>query len=92
MAIGTLMAARLSEYLGHAPQGIEERIRACYRSAGLTTDVPRFEPDAWLDAMGHDKKNVGSRIRYVLLRDIGDAFVAGDVPDEAIRELIASFA
>jgi len=54
--------------------------------------VPRFEPDAWLDAMGHDKKNVGSRIRYVLLRDIGDAFVAGDVPDEAIRELIASFA
>jgi len=44
-----------------------------------------------LDAMGHDKKNVGSRIRYILLRGIGDAFLAEDVHPDAIVSLIDSY-
>ncbi|MDX8407781.1 MAG: 3-dehydroquinate synthase, partial [Mariprofundaceae bacterium] len=57
VAIGTIMAARLSEQLGHAPAGTEQRIRDCYASAGLPLEVPSFSAGAWLDAMGHDKKN-----------------------------------
>ncbi len=91
VAMGTLMAARLSEQLGYAPMGIEDRILDCYQQAGLPTHIPQFSADAWLDAMGHDKKNIGSQIRYVLLRDIGDAFVAGDVEPAAIRALIDSY-
>ncbi len=92
VAMGTLMAARLSEQLNHAPTGTEDRIRACYQAADLPTSIPSFSADAWLDAMGHDKKNIGSRIRYILLRDIGDAFLAEDVSPDAIRALIASYA
>jgi len=91
VALGTLMAARLSEQLDYAPEGIERKIKACYEDAGLPVKMPEFSAEAWLDAMGHDKKNVGSRIRYVLLRGIGDAFVAEDVSPDAIRELVASF-
>jgi len=91
VALGTLMAARLSEQLGYAKAGIEQKILDCYQKAGLPVRVPKFQADAWLDAMGHDKKNVGSRIRYVLLRDIGDAFVAEDVPPDAIRTLVGTF-
>ncbi len=91
VAIGTIMAARLSEQLGYAPAGTEQHIRDCYLSVGLPVEVPVFPAAAWLDAMGHDKKNVGSRIRYVLLRGIGDAFIAEDVQPEAIEALIASF-
>ncbi|MFQ5519723.1 MAG: 3-dehydroquinate synthase, partial [Mariprofundus sp.] len=91
VAIGTLMAARLSGQLGYADQGIEEKIRQCYQLAGLPTAVPAFSADAWLDAMGHDKKNIGSRIRYILLRDIGDAFLAEDVDPASIRELVDSY-
>jgi len=91
VALGTLMAARLSEQLGYAPVGIEAQIKGCYQQAGLPTNIPQFSADAWLDAMGHDKKNIGSHIRYVLLHNIGDTFVAGDVEPSAIRELIASY-
>lgn len=91
VAIGTLMAARLSEQLGYAEAGIEQKIRECYLKAGLPVEVPDFSAEAWLDAMGHDKKNVGSRIRYVLLRGIGDAFIAEDVQPQAIAALVKSF-
>jgi len=91
VAMGTLMAARLSEQLGYASSGIEEQIRGCYQQAGLSTAIPTFTADAWLDAMGHDKKNIGDRIRYVLLRNIGNAFVAEDVGPEAIKQLISSY-
>jgi len=92
VAIGTCMAARLSEQLKHAPAGTEDTIRHCYQAAALPTAVPQFSADAWLDAMGHDKKNIGDCIRYILLRDIGDAFLADDVQPDAIRALIQSYA
>ena len=91
VALGTLMAARLSEQLGHAPAGIEAAIRDCYQLAGLPTDIPTFSTEAWLDAMGHDKKNIGSRIRYILLRNIGNAFVAEQIDPSAIHTLVSSY-
>ncbi len=92
VAIGTLMAARLSAQLGYASADIEARIRRLFVGTGLPVEVPVFPADDWLDAMGHDKKNIGSRIRYVLLHGIGDAFVAESVDDADIRHLIASYA
>jgi len=91
VALGTLMAARMSEQLGHATGELEGQIRALYQKAGLPVNVPSFPVDAWLDAMGHDKKNVGSHIRFVLLRGIGDALIAEDVQEDAIRQLIKSY-
>ncbi len=91
VALGTLMAARLSEQSGHAARGLEDRIRDLYNQTGLPVNVPSFASDAWLDAMGHDKKNVGSRIRFVLLHGIGDAFIAEDVSEDDIRRLIFSY-
>lgn len=91
VAVGTVLAARLSERLGLAPTGTEKTVVDIFTLAGLPTAVPIFSADIWLDAMGHDKKNVGRLIRYVLLRDIGDAFIAEHVTDQDIRALIASF-
>ena len=91
VALGTLMASRLSAQLGHMPANVEQRIRELYERCGLPVDIPVFSADAWLDAMGHDKKNVGRRIRFVLLKQIGEAFVAEDVDEQSVRELIASF-
>jgi len=91
VAMGTLMAARLSEQLGYADRHIEKQVEQCYQLAGLPTDIPQFSAETWLDAMGHDKKNIGSQIRYILLHDIGDAFVAEDVKPAAIKTLIGSY-
>ncbi len=92
VAIGMRMAARLSEQLRYAPSGTEARMVKALEALELPVDVPRFSAEQWLNVMGHDKKNVGSLIRYILLHDIGDAFIAEDVTDKDIHTLIASFA
>ncbi|WP_038246734.1 3-dehydroquinate synthase [Ghiorsea bivora] len=91
VALGTIMAARLSEQLGVANSGLEAAVSKIFTAAQLPTQIPQFSADDWLDAMGHDKKNVGSLIRYILMRDIGDAYIAEDVTDANIRALVASF-
>lgn len=91
VAIGMCMAARLSEQLNHAPKGTEDKMVKALTALELPVDVPQFTAEQWLDAMGHDKKNIGSLIRYILLRDIGEAFIAEDVKDRDIQHLIQSF-
>lgn len=92
VAIGTLMAARLSSQLGHCPPHVEARIRDLYAAIGLPLKPPAFAVNDWLDAMGHDKKNIGRCIRFILLGGIGEAFIAEDVSDESLRALLAAYA
>jgi len=92
VALGTLLAARLSERMGYAAPGLETKVRTLYELVGLPTAMPQFDAEEWLDAMGHDKKNVGKKIRYILLRSIGESFICDAASDDEIRALIASFA
>ncbi|MDQ6973892.1 MAG: 3-dehydroquinate synthase [Mariprofundaceae bacterium] len=92
VAIGMCMAARLSEQLGYAPKGTEKSMVRALQALKLPVNPPKFTSEQWLDAMGHDKKNVGSRIRYVLLKKIGEAFIAEDVKNQDVQNLIASYA
>jgi 3-dehydroquinate synthase len=57
----------------------------------LPVAIPNFDAEIWLDAMGHDKKNIGNQIRYILLRDIGEAFLADRVSPDDIHALIDSY-
>jgi 3-dehydroquinate synthetase len=43
-----------------------------------------------LAAMGSDKKKADGRLRFVLLRTPGEAFLEGDVPLAAVRETLFS--
>lgn len=91
VAIGMRMAARLSEMRGDAPQGTEATMVKALVALELPIAPPKFTATEWLDAMGHDKKNIGSRIRYVLLKGIGQGFIAEDVGNDEIVSLIESF-
>jgi len=91
VAIGLCMAARLSEQRDDAPRGSESAMVNGVSTLGLPVDPPQFQPEQWLDAMGHDKKTVGSHIRYILLHDIGQAFIAEDVRNDEIDKLISSY-
>ncbi|MDX8390892.1 MAG: 3-dehydroquinate synthase [Mariprofundaceae bacterium] len=91
VALGTLLATRLSEQAGFARPGLETSIRDLYLQVGLPVDIPQFSSEAWLDSMGHDKKNIGNRIRYILMHEIGDAFIAEGIDNDAIHALISSY-
>ncbi|GGH19181.1 3-dehydroquinate synthase [Cribrihabitans marinus] len=93
VAIGCALAFELSGRMGLCSQEDPSRVRAHLRAMGLKTDladIPGDLPgaDALLDLMGQDKKVVDGKLRFVLARGIGRAFVTSDVPRETVRTVL----
>jgi len=93
VAIGCALAFALSQRLGLCSQEAPSRVRAHLKALGLKTDLSDIVgdlPDAegLLRLMGQDKKVVDGRLRFILTRDIGQAFVAEDVPHDLVLALL----
>jgi 3-dehydroquinate synthase len=88
VATGMLLAAKLSQRLGHLTADDTRRLGALLKAAGLPLDPPRLGLERYLELMGHDKKVAGGRIHFVLLRRIGEAWVSGDVPRAALAAVL----
>lgn len=75
VAIGTCMAAHLSEQLGWLSRDHVERIERSLQSAGLPTglDASQLSAHKMLELMAVDKKNVDGQLRLILLEGIGTA-------------------
>jgi len=94
VAIGCTLAFELSARLGLCPQEEPGRVRAHLAAMGMKrdlSDIPGDLPDArgLLDLMAQDKKVVDGRLRFVLARRIGAAFVADGVEPEVVQGLLA---
>ena len=93
VAIGCALAFELSARLGLCSQEDPSRVRAHLRAMGMKTDladIPGDLPDAegLLGLMAQDKKVVDGRLRFILARGIGQAFVTSDVPQEAVLDVL----
>ncbi len=93
VAIGLGLAFDLSARLGLCSQEEPSRIRAHIRAMGMRSalaDIPGALPGAeeLLALMGQDKKAVGGQLRFILARGIGKAFVADDVPTDAVLDVL----
>lgn len=93
VAIGCALAFELSQRLGLCAQEAPSRVRAHLRAIGAKVDIrdiPGDLPDAevLLSLMAQDKKVVDGQLRFVLATEIGAAFVATDVPPEAVKTLL----
>ncbi|MGD9788213.1 MAG: 3-dehydroquinate synthase [Sulfuricellaceae bacterium] len=91
VAGGTVLAADLSRRLGHLSDADVERIRALLRRARLPDAAPDLGVEAYLKAMEIDKKVEGGKIRFVLLRHIGEAFISGDVPADLLTATLKGY-
>ena len=94
VAIGCQLAFDLSARLGLCAQEAPSRVAAHLGAMGMArrlADIPGElpGPEALLALMAQDKKVVDGRLRFVLARGIGDAFVADDVPPNAVRAVLA---
>jgi 3-dehydroquinate synthase len=93
VAVGLGLAFDLSARLGLCSQEEPSRVRAHLRAMGMKaalSDVPGGlpGPEELLRLMGQDKKAVAGKLRFILARGIGRAFVADDVPTEAVIEVL----
>ena len=59
--------------------------------AGLPVRAPDLGAGEYIDLMGHDKKVQSGRLKFILLRTLGDAFV-GEAPNAALTELLSGLA
>jgi 3-dehydroquinate synthase len=84
VAAGMIMAARLSGLHGDDV----DRLAALVAAAGLPTEPPAIATDAWLDAMGMDKKVQGKKLRFVLLDAIGKSRVSSEYDGGRLNEII----
>jgi len=87
---GMALAARLSLRLGLIGQEEVQRVDSILKAAGLPLRAPDLGVSRYLDLMGHDKKVEGGRIRFVLLKRIGEAFVSADVAGAALADALGS--
>lgn len=86
VAAGMCMAARLSARSGWLGQAELGRIIALLARAQLpTAPPPDISPARFRELMSHDKKNVGGRIRLVLLRALGQSCVTRDYDDQLLE-------
>ena len=78
VAAGMLLAARLSARQGEIDEQDVSRLETLLDRAGLPTKAPVFGATRYLELMGHDKKVHKGKLRLVLLRAIGDAYLSAD--------------
>ena len=94
VAIGCALAFELSSRLGLCSQEDPSRVRAHLRAMGMKVDMSDIPGDlpgaeALLALMAQDKKVIDGRLRFILARGIGQAFVAEDVPGDRVLRLLS---
>ena len=93
VAIGMIMAFELSQSLGLCPAEDALRTRRHFEKIGLpvTPKIIRgrkWDAKALLAHMRHDKKVRNGKLRFVLTRGIGKAFISDDVDTEAVTRVL----
>ena len=93
VAIGCALAFELSSRLGLCSQEEPSRVRAHLAAMGQKVDIrdiPGEMPAAetLLGWMGQDKKVIAGKLRFVLARGIGQAFVTSEVPADQVLAVL----
>ena len=86
IAIGMVLAAEISSL----NQPDINRLEALIMSAGLPHKIDSINVDAMYEVMLMDKKVKANKLRYVLLRSLGEAFIDEDVSAENVRDVITN--
>jgi 3-dehydroquinate synthase len=90
VAAGTVLAVRLSQRLSLLSEEDARRVVAIVKAAGLPVQAPELGLTRYIELMGHDKKVQSGRLRFVLLKRIGEAFVSDQVPSEALAHVLGA--
>jgi 3-dehydroquinate synthase len=93
VAIGCALAFETSARLSLCAQEEPGRVRSHLRTMGMKTDISDIpgnmpDADALLALMGQDKKVLDGKLRFIMARGIGRAFVADDVDLSVVRGVL----
>ncbi|MDW8350511.1 MAG: 3-dehydroquinate synthase [Anaerolineae bacterium] len=101
VSLGMVCAIRLSRAMGFCDGELAQEVIGLLRNVGLPTTLDdvrsalegvTFTPDAVWSYMMSDKKKRAGKLRFVLLRAPGDAFVCDDVDEHLARQTLGQLA
>jgi 3-dehydroquinate synthase len=91
VAAGTVMALEMSRRLGFI--GAEDRdrgIRLLQRAELPVVPPAEMRAEHFMEHMAVDKKVQAGRVRFVLLRQLGDAVVVGEYPEKILHDTLVA--
>ena len=88
VAVGMVLAARLSEKMSLITPEDVQNIKEILTAANLPISLPNVEPAELLAAMQSDKKVKDRNIQLVLLKNIGEAFLTADYSQEDLANIL----
>lgn len=92
VAVGMLEAAALSEILGDLGHADVARLEKLLARAVLPTVSPDvMQPADYLPYMWRDKKVLGGKLRLILLKKLGEAYIYADATDSQVQQAIQRF-
>ncbi|MCE2027644.1 3-dehydroquinate synthase [Sessilibacter corallicola] len=88
---GLLMASDLSHRMGLIDESVVQRTRTLLERSNLPVKGPAsISNDQYLSLMSVDKKVMDGRLRLVLLKQLGEAFVTSDIPNDLLIDCLNS--
>jgi 3-dehydroquinate synthase len=88
VAIGMVVAVTISQRKGFCSPEVVSRLKAVLSSAGLPTKMPHLDVPQIIQAFQHDKKKSAGRVRFILLKDLGEAFIDDQVDMDLLTDLL----
>lgn len=93
VAVGTVMAADLSQRLGWLSASDVDRVRKLMQASNLPVIPPQgMLPQQFLDLMAVDKKVIDGQLRLVLLEKMGKGVVTADFETEQLLRTLQDIA
>lgn len=93
VAVGMMAAGKLSVHLRTFRQSDLTVLEEVIRAAGLPVNLADLTPpqqDKLIELIRHDKKVVDGKIRFILLKTIGEVYISNRVTPDIIREVLFS--
>jgi 3-dehydroquinate synthase len=89
VAIGMLAAARIANKMGMLDENEVVRLKKVIERASLPTEMPDFKIEEIMRAMRHDKKVRQNKVRFVLLKSIGNTLITDEVNPSLVEQVLA---
>lgn len=92
VAIGMLMAARLSQLEGNITIDCFNRVEYLIKNTNLPCKIDKqIKIKDFLESMKLDKKSISGNIRLILLKNIGQAYISNEYSNEKLKQVLQEF-
>ncbi|MDR2192254.1 MAG: 3-dehydroquinate synthase [Endomicrobium sp.] len=91
VAVGMLFAAKLSFALKICPKETCVKVEELLNEAGLIFKLGALNVERLVNLMKKDKKSISSKLRFVLLKDIGKFQTGAGVSDAVVKSELCRF-